>query len=234
MATELNWLEEGVSEGVSRESYRDQAAAILRSQIVAGRLEAGVLQSIGSVAERLNVSITPVREALHDLAKDGLVEMHRNRGFVVRRPTSQELDHISEVRALLEIPSIRTITEQGLITDFAKHRQMCQATRGYALARDWASFVAVDREFHLGLLRVLGNEELVAIVATLRDRSRLLGLDEIGETDMFQRSLQEHDDLLDAMAEGQADRAAEIMAAHLRHVRGLWAGNREDQRADAP
>ena len=194
---------------------------------MSGRLEAGVLLSIGSVAERLDVSITPVREALHDLAKDGLVEMRRNRGFIVRRPTPEELDQINEVRALLEVPAIRAITERGLITDFEPHVELCRRTRGFALARDWASFVATDREFHLGVLKALGNDELVHIVGTLRDRSRLLGLDEIGSTETFEHSLQEHDDMLAAMRRGDADAAADIMATHLRHVRGLWAGLEE-------
>ncbi|KNY04024.1 GntR family transcriptional regulator [Microbacterium sp. GCS4] len=224
MTLTLDWSDETVGTAVQQQSYRAQAAAILRSQIVSGRLEAGTLLSIGSVAERLKVSITPVREALHDLAKDGLVEMRRNRGFIVRRPTPDELDQINEVRALLEIPAIRTITQRGLIDDYAPHRELCVRTRGYAMARDWSSFVATDREFHLGLLRGLGNDELVTMVGTLRDRSRLLGLDQIGDSVTFDRSLQEHDDLLEAMAAGDADRAAEIMATHLRHVRGLWAG----------
>lgn len=230
----LDWSDATAGTEVRQQSYRAQAAAILRSQIVSGRLEAGTLLSIGSVAERLKVSITPVREALHDLAKDGLVEMRRNRGFIVRRPTPEELDQINEVRALLEIPAIRTITERGLIEDYEPHRELCVRTRGYAMARDWASFVATDREFHLGLLAGLGNDELVSLVGTLRDRSRLLGLDKIADTVTFERSLQEHDDLIEAMAAGDSERAAEIMAVHIRHVRGLWAGVDEgDQAHDA-
>lgn len=224
MATTLDWSDATAGTEVQQQSYRAQAAAILRSQIVSGRLEAGTLLSIGSVAERLKVSITPVREALHDLAKDGLVEMRRNRGFIVRRPTPEELDQINEVRALLEIPAIRSITENHMIEDYEPHRERCMRTRGYAMARDWDSFVATDREFHLGLLAELGNQELVSLVGTLRDRSRLLGLDTIAETVTFERSLQEHDDLIEAMAAGDADRAADIMSMHIRHVRGLWAG----------
>src|SRR5690349_19297766 len=85
MAT-LRWSDDEPGHTVDRQSYRAQAIQIIRAQIVSGHLEPGSLHSIGAIAERLNVSITPVREALHDLAKDGLVEMRRNRGFVVRRP----------------------------------------------------------------------------------------------------------------------------------------------------
>ena len=91
---------------------------IIRSQIVSGRLEPGSLHSIGAIAERLNVSITPVREALHDLAKDGLIEMRRNRGFVVRRPNEEELDEIVGVRTMLEVGAVdrghRPFADRGL------------------------------------------------------------------------------------------------------------------------
>jgi DNA-binding GntR family transcriptional regulator len=96
---------------VATQSYRSQAARIIRAQIIAGRLEPGSMYSIGDIAEKLNVSITPVREALHDLAKDGLIEMKRNRGFVVRKPTTKELDNIVDIRAMLEVAAVRGIAD---------------------------------------------------------------------------------------------------------------------------
>lgn len=218
----------GDGERISTESFRAQAVKILRAQIISGGLERGVLHSIGAIAEKLDVSITPVREALHDLAKDGLIEMRRNRGFIVRTPSSEELDEIDQIRTLLEVPAVRQITAGALIKDFAPHRQLCRRNRGFAIAQEWEAFVETDRQFHLGLLSALGNARLVEIVGTLRDQSRLLGLDQIAGSDTFDRSLQEHEDLLDAMQAGDPDRAAEIMSTHLRHVRGLWAGLSED------
>ncbi|MBB5159814.1 GntR family transcriptional regulator [Saccharopolyspora phatthalungensis] len=231
MAT-LQWSDDD-ERTVDRQSYRAQASQIIRSQIVSGRLEPGSLYSIGAIAERLNVSITPVREALHDLAKDGLIEMRRNRGFVVRCPNEEELDDIVQIRTMLEVGAVTEITERSLITDFDHLRTLCERNRAYAWAQDWENFVETDRQFHLGILRFLENPRLVEIVGNLRDQSRLWGLDRIAGSESFQRSLREHDALLDAIEAGEAAAAASVMRTHLTHVRGLWAGlNESDSHVD--
>lgn len=224
--TTLQWSD-SEEPTVDRKSYRAQAVQIIRAQIVSGRLEPGSLHSIGAIAERLNVSITPVREALHDLAKDGLIEMRRNRGFIVRRPNEKELDEIVQVRTMLEVGAVTEITDRSLITDFADLRDLCKRNQAYAWARDWDNFVETDREFHLGILGTLGNSRLVEIVGNLRDQSRLWGLDRVAGSDSFQHSLREHSDLLDAIEAGDSEAAARVMRAHLGHVRGLWAGLNE-------
>jgi DNA-binding GntR family transcriptional regulator len=214
----LQWTDDSDEPAISRQSYRAQAVQIIRFQIVSGRLEPGSMHSIGAIAERLDVSITPVREALHDLAKDGLIEMHRNRGFVVRQPDEKELDEIVQIRTMLEVGAVTEITERSLIEDFSDLRDLCARNQGYAWARDWENFLKTDREFHIRILRALNNERLVEIIGTLRDQSRLWGLDRIAGTESFQHSLREHGALLDA-----------IEAGDTQNVRGLWAGTNEGE-----
>lgn len=227
MATALTW-KDGAGEAMRTQSFREQAVRIIRSQIVSGRLEPGSMHSIGAVAERLNVSITPVREALHDLAKEGLIEMKRNRGFLVRKPTGKELDDIVQIRSMIEVSSVREITEKSMITDFAPARQLCRRTDAFAAAGQWEEFVDADREFHLTLLGALGNPKLLELVGSLRDQSRLLGLGQLAGSDLFLKSTKEHELLLNAMEAGDAEGAADIMSRHMRHVRGIWAGQDEE------
>lgn len=222
----LTW-DEGGDQGVRKQSYREQAVKILRAQIISGRLEPGSMHSIGTMAEQLNVSVTPIREALHDLAKEGLVEIKRNRGFVVRQPTDQELDDIVQIRTVLEASSVREITERSLINDYKPLRELSQRTQAFAAAGDWEGFVESDREFHLSILAALGNEKLLEIIGTLRDQSRLTGLEQLAGTSVLQDSTKEHELLLDAMQNQEPEKAAEIMTNHLRHVRGIWAGQTE-------
>lgn len=227
MATALTW-NDSAGDAVRTQSFREQAVRIIRSQIVSGRLEPGSMHSIGAVAERLNVSITPVREALHDLAKEGLIEMKRNRGFVVRKPTGKELDDIVQIRSMIEVSAVREITEKSLITDFVPVRQLCRRTDAFAAAGQWEEFVDADREFHLTLLGALENPKLLELVGSLRDQSRLLGLGQLAGSAQFLKSTKEHELLLDAMEAGDAEGAADIMSSHMRHVRGIWAGQDEE------
>jgi DNA-binding GntR family transcriptional regulator len=226
VSTPLTW-NDAPGQSVARQSYREQASRIIRAQIVSGRLEPGSMYSIGEIAERLNVSITPVREALHDLAREGLIEMKRNRGFLVRTPSSKELDDIVQIRTMLEVSSVREITERGLITDFDPLRRLSRKTQVFAEAGEWVGFLDTDREFHLSILAALDNPKLLEIVGSLRDQSRLFGLDKMAGSISFQQSTKEHELLLDAMEEHDAERAASIMATHLGHVRGIWAGQSE-------
>lgn len=228
MANPFTWPDDH-EQRISSHSLREQAIRIIRAQIVSGRMEPEMLHSIGGVAAKLKVSITPVREALQDLAKDGLIEIKRNRGFLVRTPTAAELDDIVQVRGMLEVAAVRDITARGLITDFALLRQLCTTTEEHARAGEWEGFIETDRAFHLGIMQSLGNQKLVEIIGSLRDQSRLFGLDRMAGTGSFLESTREHTLLLDAIEAGQAEQASTIMTNHLRHVRGIWAGRNETE-----
>jgi DNA-binding GntR family transcriptional regulator len=205
-------------------SLRDQALRVTRARIISGKLRPGMLYTLGSTAEQLGVSVTPVREAVLDLAKDGLVELERNRGFRVREMTQRDLDEIVELRRMIEVPAVRTIAERMLVTDSDQLRQLAMITEKCAAAGDWVGFLNNDREFHLGLLAYLGNERLLVIAGSLRDQSRLYGLDRLTGTESLMKSTREHYVLLEAVTAGHADEAAAIMERHLRHARGIWAG----------
>lgn len=207
-----------------RESLREQATQVIRARIVSGQLRPGVLHAVGRVAGDLGVSITPIREALLDLAKQGLVEMVRNRGFRVRTLTERDLDEILQLRQMLEIPAVREIAARRLVTEPAELRRLSEAIQRSAADGDWPGIIVHDQAFHLGLLGHLGNTRLVETVGRLRDQSRLYGLATDTGTERFRASMREHDDLLDAVVAGDAERAADVMARHLLHTRGIWAG----------
>src|SRR5882757_240731 len=87
-------------------SRRRQVTENLRAAIISGQMEPGVVYSAPILAEEFGVSPTPVREAMLDLAKDGLIEVARNKGFRVIEPSQHELDEMMELRLLLEVPTV--------------------------------------------------------------------------------------------------------------------------------
>src|SRR6202451_4477464 len=90
---------------VESRSFRDQVRRALEAALVAGELKPGELYSAPVLGERFGVSATPVREAMLALAKDGFVVAERNRGFRVLEISEADLDQISQIRLLLEVPS---------------------------------------------------------------------------------------------------------------------------------
>ena len=206
---------------------REQCAKQLRALIVAGALRPGELHSIGSVATQLGVSITPVREALLDLARVELVEMVRNRGFRVVTLTDDDLDELVDLRMMLEVPTVRALAARRPTVDLSGPRALAKAASRCAETGDMVGFVAHDRDLHLAILAELGNQRLVRTVGLLRDQTRLYGLQRITDSHAFLRTAGEHERLLDLIERGEADLAAQLMHGHLEHARGLWAGRPE-------
>src|ERR1700743_1568039 len=92
-----------------RPSLREQVTEALRAALVSGALRAGVVYSAPGLAERFGVSATPVREAMLDLVKAGLVEAVPNKGFRVTELTSRDLDEYTAIRAMLEPPMVAEV-----------------------------------------------------------------------------------------------------------------------------
>ena len=99
---------------VSGPSLREQARKVIRGLIITGQMQADQLYSVPRLATELGVSATPVREALLDLAREGLLEPVRNRGFRVVALSPTELKDIYAIRTMLEVPSIAEIARAGL------------------------------------------------------------------------------------------------------------------------
>jgi DNA-binding GntR family transcriptional regulator len=208
-------------------SLREQAREAVRAQIMSGELAPGEVQSIQSVAGVLGVSITPVREAVMDLAHLGMVEIIRNRGFRVPVMTDRDLDEIFKLRTMLEVPAMAELTELVAGATLPEFRHIAQQCADGARAGDSHEFLGKDQEFHLGLLEKLGNRRLVTTVGHLRDQARMLGLRKLADQGDLIESAEEHFALLDAIEAGKADLAALLMRKHLAHSRGIWAGRDE-------
>jgi DNA-binding GntR family transcriptional regulator len=208
-------------------SLRDQALRVIRARIISGAMRPGELYALGTTASELGVSVTPVREAILELAREHLVELARNRGFRVREMTEHELNEIVEFRKIIEVGAVRLVSERGLLDQANELQELARATEKYAAAGDWVGFLDSDRDFHMGIMAHLGNERLNQVVGSLRDQSRLYGLDVAAGTESLLQSTHEHADLLSAIIAGSADEAAAIMDRHLQHARGIWAGKAE-------
>lgn len=205
-----------------RTSLRETITEALRGAIVTGELSAGRVYSATALAQRLGVSATPVREAMLSLAQEGMVEAVRNKGFRITELSEADLDHITYVRQLIEVPAVAQITAAPRHAEAVALRGAAEAIVAAASRSDLIEYIRTDREFHLGLLRLSGNDVLVQIVGELRSRSRLYGLASL-EGGLVP-SAREHLELLDSVVAGDAEGARALMGHHLKHVRGSWAG----------
>ncbi|MFE5401852.1 GntR family transcriptional regulator [Streptomyces sp. NPDC056580] len=217
------------SRAVSAQTHlRDQVADALRAALIAGELRPGVVYSAPALASELGVSATPVREAMLDLAREGLVEAVRNKGFRVTEMTERDLDEFTGLRTLIEVPTVGRVAETASAEQLETLRPLARRIVTAAREHDVIEYLEADHRFHLELLALAGNQRLVEVVADLRKRSRLFGLTSLNETGRLVASAQEHVELLDLMVAGRAKEAEECMRRHLAHVRTLWADGRAE------
>ncbi|GAA2479469.1 GntR family transcriptional regulator [Streptomyces thermolineatus] len=206
---------------------RDQVANALRAALIAGELQPGVVYSAPSLAAEYGVSATPVREAMLELAREGLVEAVRNKGFRVTELSERDLDEFTELRSLIEIPTVGRVTRSAAREQLEALRPVAEEIVAAAKAGDLIGYLEADRRFHLDLLSLAGNARLVETVGDLRKRSRLYGLADLAEAGALVASAQEHTELLDIMLTGDAEAAEAYTRRHLAHVRSLWAAQQQ-------
>lgn len=209
--------------GGRRSSYRERVADALRAALIAGELRPGEVYSAPGLAARFGVSATPVREAMLDLAKEGLVDSVPNKGFRVTEVSERQLDEYTHIRALIEIPTVVGLAATADPVPLEALRPAAREIVTAAVAGDLIAYVEADTRFHLGLLALAGNAHLVEVVRDLRGRSRLYGLTALLESGRLLASAEEHLELLDALLARDASAVREVMSRHLGHVRGLWA-----------
>ena len=166
-----------MTSSAQRESAADRVYRWLRARILDGTLAGGRLLSEGEVADAVQVSRTPVREAFLQLEAQGMLELYPKRGALVLPVSVAELREVLVARTLIEPWAVRLVARrQDREAIGLELRQLTESARR-ALARgDERGFQESDRSFHQRLLVAAGNGLLAGFYATLRDRQVRAGM----------------------------------------------------------
>jgi DNA-binding GntR family transcriptional regulator len=213
---------------VRSESLREQVTRALEAAVVAGELQPGVIYSAPALAERFGVSATPVREAMLDLVGEGMVEPVPNRGFRVMEVSEFDLDQISQIRLMLEVPIMGQVAKLLTPARVAALSQSGKAIEAAAQRGDLIDYLDCDRTFHAQLISTIGNPRLTDMVDRLRRQARLFGLQRLADNGRLVTSAREHRTMLKMLRTGDVAGSEALMASHIGHTRGLWAGHSGD------
>lgn len=218
---------DGATGRPQRQRVREYVSAALRAALIAGELEPGRVYSAPTLATQLGVSATPVREAMLDLVRDGMVDVAPNTGFRITEVTAVELDHIAEVRLLLEVPimgEIAAAVSSERDEKIEQLRPLVDSMIDAAERQDLVKYMSADTAFHTRFLALHGNQVVVTIVQRLRDQSRLDGLKSVAAAGNLGESTREHYAMIDAALSHDQPAMEKVMRRHLGHVRTDWAG----------
>jgi DNA-binding GntR family transcriptional regulator len=194
-------------------SRTDFVLESIKAAILSGQLRPGQALIEAELAATLEVSKTPVREALKTLAGSGLVMMSPYKGASVRIVDAELARAVYEVRALAEPEAVRKAVrrESGLDEAAAALADAEQAAQD----PDQASMSLINRRFHRALYAGCGNPLLVKILDDLRDQTALITVAGWGIRPTWAAEILEHRGILDAARDGDAGKAAELMRLHI-------------------
>lgn len=202
----------------------------LKRAIIEQALAPGTKLPEDSIGERLGVSRTLVREALLRLNGEGLVELRPNRGACVAQPSLEDGQDIFAVRGALERLVVQTLAGR-LTPDQQRRIEAHVAAEEKASGRDGATSIRLAGEFHIMLAEMTGNALLARYVNEVVSRCSLI-LALYGRPHSSECGVSEHGQVLEALAGGDADRAAAVMTEHLTAItsRALISGQDQDPR----
>lgn len=204
---------------IARRPLHEEVADRLREWITEGRLAAGARLNERLLCEQLAVSRTPLREALKMLAAQRLVELHPNRGAVVAAPSSSEVGHLFELMATLEGLSgelaAQRRTSQELTEIRALHYEMLAAHA----REDLPAYYRINRAIHDAINRCARNPVLTETYQSLNLRLQHLRFRSNFRRAKWDAAIREHEAILTALAQGDAQGLRSLLEAHLRHKR---------------
>ena len=190
-------------------SKTDLVAALIRELVITGELEPGEQLRQRDLAQRFHVSQTPVREAMRRLESEGLLTCDTHRGFTVVAPDAGRVEENFQIRAALEslgaALAARKIDAGGLARLRALNDQM------RALADDDPGYAELNREFHFTVYSCAGSPLLMSLMRLLW--ASLHGGPRVSRT--HAESVRQHDEILAALADGDADAASARTYQHI-------------------
>jgi DNA-binding GntR family transcriptional regulator len=190
-------------------------AARIRRAVLSGQLRPGSRLPQAALAENMKLSTTPVREALRELAGEGMLDLDPHRGVVVHQCRAEELHEIYTLRMLLEpvaiAATIKSITAEELN---AAERLLTRMER----EKDVAEWTILNAEFHSVLAEASRQPILMSILRKLRNISALYVAQSLRrQHDRLEAGNTEHRAILDACKERNVAVAQEAELVHMRH-----------------
>lgn len=186
-----------------------------KALIELGELSPGTLYSEVSMSKQLGISRTPMRTALQNLEKDGLIIRLPQRGFYVYQFTEEDIRELFAIRKALEGYALETIANEKLTMDVDKLNSHIQRQEEAIQNDNLAAFIQEDRMFHEQIIHTLKNKRLTAIYTDLRQSIELLGLQRFKLNRQRNLSIKEHRAIVKSIQLGDPNASKESVYNHL-------------------
>jgi len=199
----------------------EEVAELLRQRIFSNELAPGSWIDELRLAEAYGISRTPLREALKVLATEGLVTMKVRRGAYVTEVSDKDQSDVYHLLSLLESDATGVVAQQASDTELAELVQIHQEL--HAAKDNTERFFEVNERFHMRLLEMANNRWRTQLVLDLRKVMKLNRHNSLFKSGRIAESLQEHQDIMDALLAHDAALSQQRMQTHFNN--GLQAAS---------
>ena len=196
------------------ERMADRAYSELKSMLMAFALKPGERINEGELSRRIGVSRTPLREALNQLRAESLLRFAPGRGYFCRNLDVHETFNLYELRKAVETSAVNLAVERasdGAIDDLEAFLKRTGPDAGELPPEKQVEF---DEAFHMSLMGLSGNAEMLRVLANINDRIRFVRLIDIGKTDRRQTQ-REHLEAVRALRARDAKVCVELLEHHI-------------------
>ncbi len=196
-------------------TLKEMAYASIKEAILSGGMQPDQIYSEPFLSELLNISRTPVREALQDLAIEGYVRALPKRGYQVSSFQPEKIEHLYDYRMAIELAIIRQITGKLDQHQLREIERILRFDRLVEQEEEITSFVRTDRDFHRYLASLTNNPYFIDAVDRLLELIEWAATQAQNHTRRPAQATREHLDILQALKERDPAKACAAMEAHL-------------------
>lgn len=193
----------------------DAVQAALRGAILDGALRAGEPLSVPELARRLNVSRSPVREAVLGLVAQGLAVEQPRRGVVVATVNPDDLQAIHEMRIFLEAGAAHFCAQRAGAPVVKALREILREQEAAVKSADAAGYFRTNAALHRAIAQGAGNERLAQTLGILEDQMRIALREVAASRAHMHEGLAEHRAVVEAIAARDASAAEQRMRRHI-------------------
>lgn len=199
--------------GERPDSLAERVYQQVKDDIFGFRLLPGDRFSEGDVAERMQASRTPVRQALYRLEREGYLEVFFRSGWKVRPFDFNYFEELYDVRIVLELAAVSRLcgmAEQGL-----ERLEAIWRVDESARLDDAQVVCALDEEFHCGLVQATGNAEMARMHYEITEKIRIIRRLDFTQQSRIAATYEEHASILDAISARHRDLAQQLLKTHI-------------------
>jgi len=200
---------------------RDEAYEKIKNLLNTGELKAGDVTSVNELIEKLNMSRSPVRDAILRLNDEGIVQVIPRKGIFVSGVFSKDIKDLFQLRLAIELFAVDKIIDYAHYDSLKELDEIIALQEESAKKGDNESFLSHDEYFHIKMVEILNNERMNKIIQNSREQLALYGFKSLTFHANAIESVDEHKKILEAIKQKDRKTARYMLTKHLTRTKNL-------------